>query len=390
MALSSGQPHAGSLPTSEISDAFARTASSLSLSPSPLNYGENAGDGLLPVLADWISSECASDELPPNTSAASNLCRPENLFITSGVSHSIELVVRSLSKPPSTWERKPIVGMERPSYFLASKIFRSNNQKVIGLPMKITDDGRSSIIDLIALEAVNPKPDFIYVITSHQNPTGSSYPLEEKMLLLDFAERHDIMIIADEVYHSLDYRSCSNYSQTDVPPRRSARMSAFHSDNAISVSSFTKIFSPGVRVGWIEATEKVISQVDQYGYIVSQGGVAPLMGEIMKNVILSGGLDDQLSNLKEDYKNRVTIISSKIDASPEIEIVFRPLGGYFLWIRFLHLKDDDDFEKFCSELKESEGVTVLPSFRCDDNDDAFESTAANLLLKNTARICFAR
>ena len=91
------------------------------------------------------------------------------------------------------------------------------------------------------------------------------------------AARHDILVLADEVYHLLDWRD------EKIDGRRPARMAVLGSRVAsnrgrsqlgccITVSSFTKIFAPGVRCGWIEGPKDIIDSLLSLGYIQSQVG----------------------------------------------------------------------------------------------------------------------
>lgn len=123
--------------------------------------------------------------------------------------------------------------------------------------------------------------------------------VEERRKLASFACRNDIYLVADEVYHLLDWVQSES---VDKETRRPAGIVHFNDicDNStqdasihgnlrdtkseersitgccISVSSFTKIWAPGIRLGWIDAPSYIIHQLKQYGYIDSQGGVAPL------------------------------------------------------------------------------------------------------------------
>tara|TARA_B110000971_G_scaffold214409_1_gene246441 strand:+ start:786 stop:1532 length:747 start_codon:yes stop_codon:yes gene_type:complete len=232
MDLANGKPGRDSLPVTAISRAFSATTEALAVNPSALNYGENEGDNLPSVLASWLSKRCSADQKIDER--YSNDAKHDAFFITSGVSHSIELVVSAL-KPES--RNKKVVGIERPSYFLAGEIFKANGYEVVGLPMSYTSPTSTSdvfdnlTIDLDATEKLILEGSlvltFIYAITSNQNPTGSSYSASYKLKLVRFCEKHCIQLIADEVYHLLDFKGSQSRSQ---------RMATFKSPNVISVS----------------------------------------------------------------------------------------------------------------------------------------------------------
>ncbi len=171
--------------------------------------------------------------------------------------------------------------VERPTYFLVSNIFYSHRLHVISLPMKSACGG----VDVARLaklldsgEMVPPK--MIYIIPVNQNPTAHTMSITDRHELATLAVKHNMMIVADEVYHLLDWRASLHGD------RRPARMAAvgrcYESDNGkvpshdltrgccVSVSAFTKIFAPGIRCGWIEGPEHIITSLKSFGYIRSQ------------------------------------------------------------------------------------------------------------------------
>ena len=98
--------------------------------------------------------------------------------------------------------------------------------------------------------------------------------------------------------------------------------------------SFTKIFAPGIRCGWIEGPVEVIDSIVDLGYIQSQGGCVPFIGSILR-IALEEGLQDQiLDRLNESYKDRCRILCDILESEPGIKIRYRPMGGYFVWVDF--------------------------------------------------------
>ena len=180
----------------------------------------------------------------------------DNIFVTNGVSHGLQLLC-GLARPGDE------VWLERPTYFLAANIFRDNGLAVRPLPTR-RDAGGLDVERLTAMveEEGVPPPRLIYVIPSYQNPTGSVLSVEERRGLAEFASRHGVTVLADEVYHLLDWERDGVVGST-AATGRPASLVRFNpavdgdgdgdSGCCVSVSSFTKIWSPGVRVGWIEA-----------------------------------------------------------------------------------------------------------------------------------------
>ena len=117
----------------------------------------------------------------------------------------------------------------------------------------------------------------IYIIPTHQNPTAHTMAIGDRIKLATFARRHGVLVVSDEVYHLLDWRD----SETDGP--RPAGMASISSQlhdtvdtssngECVSVSSFTKTFAPGIRLGWVEASAGT-NQVNMQLRIHSKSGM---------------------------------------------------------------------------------------------------------------------
>jgi len=229
--------------------------------------------------------------------------------------------------------------MEVPTYFLIGQIFRDHGIKLQALPMK----NNNTILDVnrfreILEEGKMPPPKAIYIIPSNHNPTASTLPLEDRIQLIHLSHKYNILIFADEVYHLLNW----NNSTKRRPARMAALANTLLSNNTtgggvISISSFTKIFCPGIRCGWIEGPARIIDALSEYGYIRSQGGCLPFVGEVMRTALQSDNnlVDRVLLNLKQNYQERSDVLCRALllrdDKEEDIDISFlRPTGGYFL------------------------------------------------------------
>lgn len=318
-----------------------------------LNYGANAGDDrLISALRSFLAQRTADDDLggvaPCNDSTSSEF------FITTGVSHGLELLCSTCTNPGDD------IWIERCTYFLCTKIFTSHGLIVKSLPMlhpgKIDID---RLIDMVERDGVSP-PKMMYIIPSYHNPTGVSMSVEERKKLASFAVRNGVLLVCDEVYHLLDFEQGNHASNasSSLRPAGMVRFNTYAHSIAdeeetdknhgccISVSSFTKIFAPGVRLGWIEAPKFIIQQLSQYGYIDSQGGNAPFMGNIMTNAIHKGLLDSYLDKLRIEYKERYELVCGILQKEPRLRVlsINEPrVGGYFIWVQFPPTVNSDKF-----------------------------------------------
>ena len=354
-------------------------------------------------IIDDIHTNVAEDlETTPTSSM-----QPLSYFWTHGVSHGLDLLCTALFHPGD------VILLECPTYFLAAQIFVSRHLQLKALPMRRDGGG----VDVEQLETwlveghLHPPPKGLYLIPTHQNPTGHTLSLQDRWHLIRLARKYKFWILADEVYHLLDWRPAHHV------PRRPARMTVLGSQHTvrpnhyddgndetyngniyildnpcISVSSFTKIYCPGLRLGWIEAAPAIVEALSQVGYIQSQGGCAPFLGHVMRVALVQGQCDVVLDDLLSTYRRRSKLLCDTLQAEPRIQIHQLPLGGYFVWVSFEDVDDTDALLTYCQE----QGLTFLPGRRCGDflqtgskgNLSATE-TDALIWCQRSARLCFA-
>lgn len=380
---------------------------------SSLNYGANEGDKRLHVaLRSFLERRTRKDGVGDYFNAEHatiNDAHNQELFITSGVSHGLELICATCTQPGDE------VWIERPTYFLAPKIFESNGLIVKALPMlsdRIDEHGDIGCIDIdrlihiIEVEGVTP-PKMMYVIPSYHNPTGRTMSIKERERLASFALKHGVILVADEVYHLLDWEIKSR-DTTDSTSRRPCGLARFNSlmqnestetrihpsdriGCCVSVSSFTKIWAPGIRLGWIDAPSFIIQRIKKYGYINSQGGVAPFMGRMMTHAIESNLLDVYLEKLRLEYADRYELMCNILRDEPRISILSHnsPVnrrGGYFIWVQF---PSDMSSEDFLTYATENYGVKFMVGGKCDPLFAEDYADSCGRCIRSCARLCFA-
>lgn len=380
-----------------------------------LTYRPEAGSArMLSELKAFLHRWTSDDDIGLDSEDDDAKENANEFFMTNGVSHGIELLCRTQTQPGD------IVLVERPTYFLVSDIFHNNGLIVRGLPMR--SDGRGvdvnrfiQLVDSGKLRA----PRMIYLIPTHQNPTGNNMSALDRRKLSEFASKNGILVVADEVYHLLDWR---DQEESLKSQRRPARMAAFnnkalsreaaHGDGngcnrknigcCVSVSAFTKIFAPGVRCGWIEAPEPIIHSLVNYGYVQSQGAFAPFMGDlIMCHALETGRCDSFLDCLRLAYCRRSATMCDILATDERIKVANRPTGGYFLWVRLPDDVDATNFLEFCQTRASdaSSGVCFRPGMKCDglfgdltDEERNINNAVigvSELSLRPCARLCFA-
>jgi DNA-binding transcriptional MocR family regulator len=142
--------------------------------------------------------------------------------------------------------------------------------------------------------------------------------------LVELAQRHDFLVVADEVYHFLPY--------TQTPP---GPLAAFAEDveQIISVNSFSKILAPGLRLGWIQAHGAVIKILTSSALLDSGGGMNPFTSAVVRELIESGGLEENISHLREEYIRRLKAMDAALRKHLPAAKYRLPQGGFFFWVQ---------------------------------------------------------
>jgi 2-aminoadipate transaminase len=270
--------------------------------PAFLQYGTEQGDEYFrTTFAEFLSHKYA---FPVDL---------KTLFVTSGISAGLDLICTLLTKPGD------VIFVEEPSYFLALKIFADHGLQVVSIR---TDESGLLIDDLInALKTSTPK--FVYVIPTFQNPGGRTLTQERRDQLVALAQKHNFLILADEVYQFLNY--------TQTPPNSFAAF--IDSRQVISLGSFSKILAPGLRLGWLQTHESLMKRIVESGVLDSGGGMNPFTSAVVRGVIESGGLEKNIAALNQIYAKRVQAMDESLRMYfPQAEFS-TPHGGYFFWVK---------------------------------------------------------
>ena len=297
-----GQPSADLLPVDlvrQASESFFDNAQALEL-----NYGVMQGDArFLDSLAGFLTAGYGSE------------ATPESLFVTGGNSQALDLVSTVFTKPGDT------VFVEEPSYFLAFQIFRDHDLNIVGIPLD--DDGLC--VNELEQALAKVTPAFVYTIPSYHNPTGLCSTEARRQQIVELAQEHDFLIVADEPYQLLYY--------DDAPPKAYGTLTEI--GTVVSLGSFSKILAPGMRLGWIQTSDALIEKILDNGFINSGGSINHISSHIVRHAIDNGMLVSHLEKLRIAYRSRVAAMDDALhrhfDGLAEWS---RPNGGYFFWMRF--------------------------------------------------------
>jgi len=311
-----------------------------------LAYGAEQGDGYFRAALAGLLSEHYRLAV-----------EADQLFVTAGASMGLDLLCTLFARPGDT------IFVEEPSYFLALRIFADHHLKIISLPM----DAGGLIIEALEEKLSRHRPVFLYTIPTFHNPSSYTLGADRRELLVELSRKNNFLIVADEVYHLL------NYAASPPPPPLASYIEA---DTVLSLGSFSKIMAPGLRLGWIQGGAQLLKRVTRCGLLDSGGGLNPFTSGVMRSAIEMGLQRDQLKILKTTYAKRKSALSKALKIYlPDSVRYSEPEGGFFIWLVF---PEGVDTEKMRAEARRK-NVGYLPGIKF----------SSGRKLKNCARLSFS-
>ncbi len=252
----------------------------------------------------------------------------ERVQISSSSQQGIDVCTRILVDPGD------VILTSSPSYLGALQSFRSYRADIRGVAhssdLTVFRTNYERTISAIKEEGKSIK--FLYMIPDFQNPSGESLNLQERKILIELAQKHDFLIVEDSPYRELRYEG------DHIPT-----MYSLDSERIIHLGSFSKIFAPGFRLGWIIAAPEILDKI----YVCKQSLdlCPPIMDQYIAAEFLSSGrLDANLKKSIELYKRkRDHLLKLLEEYMPEGVSWTHPEGGLFL---FLTMPEGFDAVKF--------------------------------------------
>jgi 2-aminoadipate transaminase len=297
--------------------------------PAPLQYGTEQGNAYFRrALAAFLSE------------GYGGAVDPRHLFVTAGATYGLDLICTYFARPGDT------VFVEEPTYFLALRIFADRRLNVVSLPI----DHRGLVPEALEEKLASVRPAFVYTVPTFHNPSGTTLSAHRREQLVRLSRRHGFLIVADEVYHLL------NYTLKPPPP-----LAFFDTGGTVlSMGSFSKILAPGIRLGWIQAAPSLLGRLARGGLLLSSGGMNPFTSTIVESALELGLLAAHVERLKQAYHRRATALAEALGRQLPAWAAFQPpAGGFFIW---LALPPDMDAEALQPAAR-ANNVNFQPGFR---------------------------
>jgi 2-aminoadipate transaminase len=233
---------------------------------------------------------------------------PQEVLIGNGSLQLQDLVSSYLVDPGAA------VYTEQPTYDRAIKTFRRRGARTVGIPLEV--DG----ISVERLEAALRRevPTFLYLVPDFQNPAGATLSLEKRRRVVELADRYGFWVIEDIPYRKLRYEG------DDVPLLREINPS-----HVITMSSFSKLLSPGMRVGFMISPEDLIKEVTVLGEDTYLSPVLPTQAAVAE-YLRRGLLGPNVERLKDLYTPRWKTMAGAVRRELPGAQAFIPSGGFFV------------------------------------------------------------
>lgn len=266
----------------------------------------------------------------------------DETIMVSGGQQGIELACKVFCNEGDT------VLCENPTFIGALNAFRSNGAVPVGVEME--EDGiRPEALE--AAIAANPRTKLIYLIPTFQNPTGITTSLEKRQKIYEIAKRHRLPVLEDNPYGEL------RFAGKDIPTLKSMDTEGL----VIYCSSFSKILSAGMRVGFVVAPTAITTKM-VIAKQVEDVHTNQFFQILCHRFLTECDMDAHLEKVRAIYRRKCTLMLECLERElPQGFTFTRPEGGLFLWCTLPGGTDSTVLVKKALEKK----VAVVPGSAFD-------------------------
>ncbi|MBA2341995.1 MAG: PLP-dependent aminotransferase family protein [Thermoleophilaceae bacterium] len=312
ISLAGGLPDTTSFPP----DTFAAMATRVAEeSARALQYGPTEG---LDETKDCIAQVMAAEGMTVDG---------DDVLVTTGGQQVIDLVTKTLIDPGD------VVVAEAPTYPGAVPVFSSYQADVVQIEM----DSEGMRVDLLEetlerLERDGRRPKFIYTVPTFQNPGGMTLSLPRRRRLVEIARERELLVLEDNPYGLLRYEGDA------VPPLYALDGGVY----VMYLGTFSKILSPGIRLGWVVAPPPVLEKINLGKQAVDL--CTSTLSQLMVSAYFEqGDWREYIGSLNELYRaRRDTMLDALAESFPPEAEWTRPAGGLFIWATLPDFIDTTD------------------------------------------------
>src|ERR1700726_3122288 len=280
----------------------------------------------------------------------------EEVIVTTGGQQVIDLVCKALIDPGD------VIVAEAPTYPGAVPTFGAYQAEVVQIEMDADGMPIDELeITLDRLQAEGRRPKFIYTIPNFQNPGGVTMSLARRRRLVEVARERELLVLEDNPYGLLRYEGDPLPTLYSLDPEAAGRGPA--ADLVIYLGTFSKILSPGLRLGWAVAPRPVLEKLNlgKQGADLCSSPVTQMFVTAYFKERGAGGTQawrEYVDRLKDLYRGRRDVMLEALDEHfGEGARWTTPQGGLFIWAT---LDDRIDTTDLLALARKSEGVAFVP------------------------------
>jgi len=274
----------------------------------------------------------------------------ENLIITTASQQALDLIAKVFLDPGDY----VLCGL--PSYLGGINAFTFYGAKLKGITLDESGMKPDELEETIkVLKELGRKVKFIYVIPDFQNPSGITLPDSRRLKIIEIADKYNLLIVEDSPYREVRFEGEPQklMSELDTTGR------------VITLCTFSKIFAPGFRVGWVISNPEILDKLvmaKQTADLCTSSFVQKIIARYMEK----GLLENNLKKTIELYRERRThMINCFRKFMPEGVTWTEPQGGLFLFVTLpLHIDTDEVFKK---AIEKNVAFVAGSSFFCNNS-----------------------
>jgi DNA-binding transcriptional MocR family regulator len=304
ISFAGGMPGNSLFPVAEIDDIYSKL--SLEAKQTAFQYGPTPG---YPPLIESLKRYLVELGLP---------MEGHEVIITTGGLQAINLAAKVLVDP------KDVVITENPTFVGGIAAFKSYQAVLAGVPLD--ENG----IQMDALEKTWKRlasgPKLMYVMPNFHNPAGILYSRERRLALIDFLKKRHAILLEDDAYHEL------YFAEEDRETVRPIKALADETVPVIYAGSFSKIFGPGMRLGWLLSPLKIHAQCELAKQ--SMDACSSTFTQVLADRFFrEGHLSRYIARIRPEYKRRAAaMLDSLARHMPQGVSWTRPRGGFYVWV----------------------------------------------------------
>ena len=237
---------------------------------------------------------------------------PSKIILTAGSQQGLDFIGKLFLNP------RDVVVLESPSYLGAINAFRQYQPNFVEVP---TDENGMIMEELDKVLATTKNVKFIYIIPDFQNPSGRTWPLERRKQFMDIIAKYEIPAIEDNPYGDLRFKGEYLPALKSMDPK----------GLIMYFGTFSKILSPGMRLGWIAASPEIIGKVN----LIAQAAVlqtATINAMVISKYLDMFDIDAHVAKILPVYKHRCELMINTMRETFPASCKFTdPDGGLFTW-----------------------------------------------------------